>query len=137
MRARQWCEQVNARAHRETGVAADRAAGCSSGAICTCCRPIRTSPALGEERLVNDDQTIRFGSVRYSTPPGFVGGRVWCRVVGHELAVVAMTGAGTVEIARHRLSTPGRPQHPRRRTIPTIPTAVGHADPAAQAPDHR
>ena len=29
--------------------------------------------ALGEERLVGDDQTVRFGSVRYSTPPGHVG----------------------------------------------------------------
>ena len=45
--------------------------------------------ALGEERLVNDDQTIRFGSVRYSTPPGHVGARVWCRVDGDELVIVA------------------------------------------------
>ena len=29
--------------------------------------------ALGEERLVGDDQTVRFGSVRYSTPPGHAG----------------------------------------------------------------
>jgi hypothetical protein len=26
--------------------------------------------ALGETRTVNTDQTIRFGSVRYSVPPG-------------------------------------------------------------------
>jgi hypothetical protein len=26
--------------------------------------------ALGDERTVDDNQTIRFGSVRYSTPPG-------------------------------------------------------------------
>jgi hypothetical protein len=66
--------------------------------------------ALGEERLVNDDQTIRFGSVRYSTPPGHIGARVWCRVIGHELAIVAMTEGGTMEICRHRLSTPGNPR---------------------------
>ena len=65
---------------------------------------------LGEERLVDDDQTIRFGSVRYSTPPGHVGSKVWCRVVGEELAIVARTGTGLVEIARHRLSTPGNPR---------------------------
>jgi hypothetical protein len=65
---------------------------------------------LGEERLVNDDQTVRFGSVRYSTPPGHVDTRVWCRVVGEELAIVAMTTGGVAEIARHPLSTPGNPR---------------------------
>ena len=66
--------------------------------------------ALGEERLVGDDQTIRFGSVRYSTPPGHVGDRVWCRVHGTELVVVARRGTGLAEIARHALSTPGTPR---------------------------
>jgi hypothetical protein len=66
--------------------------------------------ALGEERLVNEDQTVRFGSVRYSTPPGHVDTRVWCRVVGEELVIVAMTATGTAEIARHTLSTPGNPR---------------------------
>ena len=66
--------------------------------------------ALGEERSVEDDQTIRFGSVRYSTPPGHVGTTVWCRVVGEELVIVARTRAGLHEIARHELSTPGTPR---------------------------
>jgi hypothetical protein len=66
--------------------------------------------ALGEERLVNDDQTVRFGSVRYSTPPGHVGQRVWCGVHGAELVIVARTGTGLTEIVRHRLSTPGTPR---------------------------
>jgi len=35
--------------------------------------------ALGETRLVNTDQTVRFGSVRYCTPPGLVGAEVWVR----------------------------------------------------------
>jgi hypothetical protein len=52
---------------------------------------------------------VRFGSVRYSTPPGHVDTRVWCRVVGEELVIVAMSAAGTTEIARHALSTPGSP----------------------------
>jgi len=71
--------------------------------------------ALGEERLVNDDQTVRFGSVRYSAPPGHVGDRVWCRVHGSELVIVAragtgLAGTGLAEITRHRLSTPGNPR---------------------------
>jgi hypothetical protein len=66
--------------------------------------------ALGEERLVGDDQTVRFGSVRYSTPPGHAGTRVWCRVAGEELVITARTGRGAAEVARHRLSVPGSPR---------------------------
>ena len=49
-------------------------------------------------------------SVRYSTPPGHVGAKVWCRVVGDELAIVGRTAVGLAEIARHQLSTPGNPR---------------------------
>jgi len=65
---------------------------------------------LGETRRVADDQTIRFGSVRYSTPPGHVDAHVWCRVEGEELVIVARTQTGLAEIARHELSTPGVPR---------------------------
>ncbi|GLI03945.1 IS21 family transposase [Phytohabitans aurantiacus] len=105
----QWCERVNTRAHREIKAApVDR--------LAVERRHLHRLPAephavaLGEERLVDDDQTIRFGSVRYSTPPGHVGSKVWCRVVGDELAIVARTSAGLAEIARHELSTPGNPR---------------------------
>jgi transposase len=105
---RQFCARVNARAHRETAAApADRLA-----AEREMLHPLPAEPyalALGEERLVNDDQTIRFGSVRYSTPPGHAGQRVWCRVAGEELVITARTAAGAAEIARHRLSVPGSP----------------------------
>ena len=47
--------------------------------------------ALGAERLVESDQTIRFGSVRYSTPDGHQGSKVWCRVAGEELVIVGAT----------------------------------------------
>ena len=66
--------------------------------------------ALGETRVVGDDQTVRFGSMRYSTPDGHQGSEVWCRVVGEELAIVGRGAKGLSEIARHRLSTPGNPQ---------------------------
>jgi transposase len=104
-----FCERVNARVHRETGrrpvdlLAEERAR----------LHVIPDEPyaaALGETRLVNDDQTIRFGSVRYSTPPGHVGGQVWCRVHGEQLVITARTDRGLREIARHRLSTPGNPR---------------------------
>ncbi|WP_433304559.1 hypothetical protein ACQP2F_15425 [Actinoplanes sp. CA-030573] len=50
--------------------------------------------------------------MRYSTPSGHVGSKVWCRVVGAELVIVARTAAGLSEIARHELSTPGNPRLP-------------------------
>jgi transposase len=106
----EWCERVNARPHRETKAApADRLAVERRHL-----HPVPAEPhavALGEERLVDErDQTIRFGSVRYSTPPGHQGTKVWCRVVGEELAIVGNTPAGLAEIARHELSTPGSPR---------------------------
>jgi transposase len=105
----EWCDHVNARAHRETGVPPVERLAVEREQL----HVLPADPhvaALGEERLVNDDQTVRFGSVRYSTPPGHVGSRVWCRIVGDELSIVAMTAHGTREIARHGLSTPGHPR---------------------------
>lgn len=66
--------------------------------------------ALGETRTVNDDQTIRLGSVRYSVPRAYVGTEVWVRVSGDEVVIVARTDAGLAEIARHPRSTPGQPR---------------------------
>ncbi|MEX0171460.1 Mu transposase domain-containing protein [Streptomyces sp. LMG1-1-1.1] len=45
--------------------------------------------ALGEERVVVSDRTVSFNSVRYSTPPGYTGARVWRRVLGDELSITA------------------------------------------------
>lgn len=108
-----WCQRINARAHRETAIApATRLA-----AELAYLHVLPAEPhaiALGEERLVDTDQTIRFGSVRYSTPDGHQGNKVWCRVTGEELVITARIQAegrqGLVEIARHELSTPGNPR---------------------------
>lgn len=122
--AHQWCAQVNARTHRETGAAPVDRLPVERAALHT----LPEEPyalALGEERLVHDDQTVRWGGVRYSTPPGHAGTRVWCRVVGEELVLTARTGGGLAEIWRHELSTPGNPRildqhyphHPGGRSI--------------------
>jgi transposase len=104
-----FCERVNHRPHRETGaVPADRLLVERQRLHVLPAEPY--AMALGDERVIDDSQTIRFGSVRYSTPPGHVGKTVWCRVVGEELVVVARTRAGLTEIARHELSTPGNPR---------------------------
>ena len=107
------CEQfgvkVNARIHRETGRAPVDMLAEERPRLHVLPAQAHTS-ALGQTRSVGDDQTIRWGSVRYSTPDGHQGKEVWCRVVGDELVIVARTDSGLGEITRHLLSTPGRPQ---------------------------
>jgi len=118
----EFCEVVNGRVHRETcAVPAQRLEVERSRLHRLPDAPHTT--ALGQTRSVNTDQTIRFGSVRYSTPPGLVGAEVWVRADGDELVVVADLAAlplrpawagsgplGLAEVARHRLSTPGNPR---------------------------
>lgn len=118
-----FCEHVNGRVHRETA----RTPASSLDVERTRLHPLPAAPhtlALGTTRSVGTDQTVRFGSVRYSTPPGLVGAEVWVRADGDELVVVADLNAlpvppawaagqgavGLVEVARHALSTPGRPR---------------------------
>ncbi|MFC5744947.1 IS21 family transposase [Actinomadura rugatobispora] len=115
-----WCEQVNLRTHRTT----HRSPAAMLEEERPHLHPVPGQPyalALGEERLVGDDRTVRWGDVRYSVPPGHEGRRVWCRVHGDELVIVgprdpAGQGAGRpggaplAELWRHRLSTPGRPR---------------------------
>jgi transposase len=103
------CDKVNARVHRETARRpVDALADERARLHVICDEPY--AAALGETRTVGDDQTVRFGSVRYSTPPGHVGTAVWCRVHGDELIITARDDRGLREIARHRLSVPGQPR---------------------------
>ena len=102
-------EKVNGRIHRETNRVPAEALLVEQGRL----HPILEAPftaALGETRSVSVDQTIRFGSVRYSTPPGLVGREVWVRAEGDELVIAANLESGLTEVARHRLSTPGNPR---------------------------
>ncbi|WTE91137.1 hypothetical protein OH767_04865 [Streptomyces sp. NBC_01614] len=122
---RTWCDAVNSRRHRATGqIPADRLDIERTTLHVLPIEPLAL--ALGEERLVGSDRTISFNSVRYSTPPGYTGAKVWCRVVGEELSIIARTNSGDLsEIWRHQLSTPGVPQiidehypdHPDGRSI--------------------
>jgi len=117
----EFCVKVNGRVHRESARIPAEALMDERARL----HMLPGAPhtlALGQTRTVNTDQTVRYGSVRYSTPPGLVGAEVWARVAGTELVLVADLDAlphrpewagarrGLVEVARHRLSTPGTPR---------------------------
>lgn len=104
-----WCERINDRVHREIGVAPTERLAIERQHLHVL--PVEPHAiSLGEERLVDDDQVIRWGSVRYSTPDGHQGKKVWCRVVGDELVITGRGPGGVAEIVRHELSTPGNPR---------------------------
>jgi len=87
--------------------------------------------SVGETRSVEDDQTVRYGSVRYSTPPGWVGQQVWCRVEGEELSSWALVSrasrrCGVISCRCWSAADPARalprpPQWSRRDTASAAP----------------
>jgi transposase len=65
---------------------------------------------FGQTRKVNWQSLISVGGAQYSVPHTLVDERVWARIEDQELVVVHVDGpAGPREVARHRLTTPGRP----------------------------
>jgi hypothetical protein len=66
---------------------------------------------FGETRRVSWQATISVGGAIYSVPHELVDERVWARPEGRELVVVHADGpGGPREVARHELTTPGRPR---------------------------
>jgi hypothetical protein len=65
---------------------------------------------FGQTRKVNWQSLISVGGAQYSIPHTLIDERVWVRTDAQELVVVHVDGpAGPREVARHRLTTPGRP----------------------------
>jgi transposase len=65
---------------------------------------------FGETRKVNWQSLISVGGAQYSVPHELIDQRVWARIDGEQLVVIHVDGpAGPREVARHRLTTPGRP----------------------------
>ncbi len=65
---------------------------------------------FGETRKVNWQSLISVGGAQYSVPHELIDERVWARTDGEQLIVVHVDGhQGPKEVARHRLTTPGRP----------------------------
>ena len=64
--------------------------------------------AFGESRAVGWASTFNFRGARYSVPHGWVDQRVWVRVEGDTVVIVAQDPSGPVEIARHPLLSAGQ-----------------------------
>jgi transposase len=104
-----FCERVNAREHRITRRA-------PAVMLVEERERLHRLPALpptvcfGQTRKVSWQSTISVGGALYSVPSTLVDERVWARADGDELVVVHADAAdGPREVARHALTTPGRP----------------------------
>ena len=65
---------------------------------------------FGQTRKVDRQATVSVGDAIYSVPHGLIGERVWVRAEGEQLVVVHVDEVqGPREVARHELTTPGRP----------------------------
>lgn len=80
---------------------------------------------FGETRRVGGQSTISVGGAVYSVPHGLIDERVWARADGSELIVVYVDGhQGPKEVARHELTTPGRPAISDEHYPPRPPGAL-------------
>ncbi len=66
--------------------------------------------AFGLSRSVSWSSTVTFDGARYSVPHTLRGTRVWVRVAGDEVVVVAGGPGEVKEVARHRRVGPGQAQ---------------------------
>ena len=65
---------------------------------------------FGQTRKVDRQATVSVGDAVYSVPHTLIGERVWVRAEGEQLIVVHVDHEGPREVARHELTTPGRPR---------------------------
>jgi hypothetical protein len=92
---------------------------------------------FGETRKVNWQSLISVGGAQYSVPHELVDQRVWARSTGEELVVIHVDGpAGPREVARHRLTTPGRPSV-QDEHYPPKPEGALERTPRARNADER
>jgi len=105
----QWMAEVNTRPHRSTQEPPVIRLASEHERLHRLPRVPHTV-CFGETRKVSWQSTISVGGALYSVPHALVDQRVWARVDGEELIVVhADRIDGPREVARHRLTTPGRP----------------------------
>lgn len=131
-----FCDRVNAREHRITRrppvvMLADERERLHR------LPEIAHTVCFGETRRVNRQSTISVGSAIYSVPSRLVDERVWVRADGAELVVVhADDTDGPREVARHELTTPGRPSI-RDEHYPPRPAGALERRPSARSAEEQ
>jgi hypothetical protein len=92
---------------------------------------------FGETRNVSWQSTISVGGARHSVLHQLIDQRVWARAQGEELIVVHVhPDRGPAEVARHALTTPGRPQI-RDEHYPPRPPGALERRPRARSADEQ
>ena len=92
---------------------------------------------FGQTRKVDRQATVSVGDAIYSVPHELIGERVWVRSEGEQLVVVHVDEAhGPREIARHQLTTPGRPSI-QDEHYPPRPAGALERKPRARSAEER
>src|SRR6188472_2491650 len=132
----EFCDRVNAREHRITrrppavmlAEERDRLHRLPASPHTVC---------FGQTRRVSWQSTISVGGALYSVPSTLVDERVWARADGSELVVVHADGPqGPREVARHQLTTPGRPSI-QEEHYPPRPAGALERKPRARSADEQ
>ena len=132
----QWMADVNTRAHRSTQEPPVIRLAEEHERLHRLPRVPHTV-CFGETRKVSWQSTISVGGALYSVPHALVDQRVWARIDGEELIVVHADGIdGPREVARHRLTTPGRPAL-RDEHYPPRPAGALERKPRARTDEER
>jgi transposase len=128
-----FCERVNTREHRVTRQA-------PAVMLLEERQRLHPLPAMGhtlcfgQTRKVSWQSTISLGGALYSVPSTLVDERVWARADGSELVIVHVDSPqGPREVARHELTTPGRPAIKDEHYPPRPPGAIERVPRAASA----
>ena len=128
-----FCEQVNTRPHRVTRRAPVEALGEEQARL----HPLPAHPftaAFGQTRAVGQTTPmVAFEGGSYSVPHTLAGQTVWVRAHGEEVVVVHVGGQGPVEVARHRVTTPGSPRVDEGHFPPAPEGALGRVPRARSA----
>jgi transposase len=105
----EFCDRVNAREHRITR-RAPAVMLAEERARLHRLPELAHTVCFGQTRKVGWQSTVSVGGAVYSVPSALVDERVWVRSAGDELVIVHVDGPhGPREVARHALTTPGRP----------------------------
>jgi hypothetical protein len=92
---------------------------------------------FGQTRKVDRQSTVTNGDAVYSVPHELVGEPVWVRAEGEQLVVVHIDAAqGAREVARHQLTTPGRPSI-QDEHYPPRPAGALERKPRARSAEER